>query len=873
MLLKTLLTTVSALFLSFGIFAQQNVIRCYTVENEAERLANGQRIETDAEFERWMAEKLLAYKNQRNQPELEVYTIPVVFHIFYRNASENISDDQILSQLDILNEDFGRYNPDTGNTPVAFRPVASNTGIQFCMAQRDPQGNPTNGIMRYSYPSGTTFSQSTMNNTYKPLTVWNTNDYLNIWVAPLGGGLLGYAQFPTGSGLPGLSGSGSATTDGVVLLHTSVGRPPANPFGGIYNGGRTATHEVGHYLGLRHIWGDGGCSVDDFCSDTPTSDAANYNCPTTHVSCGTVDMVQNYMDYTQDNCMNLYTLNQTDRMRVVMQNSPRRASLRTSLGCVSPVQRPTAGFFASADSVCTGASLQFGDSSANNPTTWKWLFPGATPDSSLQQFPSGIVYNNPGTYNVTLIVGNAAGNDTLVRNQLIVVSAQNLTSTLDSLPTLCVNGETVSLQAGQPRGGQYSGPGVVNGQMFNPALAGIGQHTLYYQAAGCSSVDSAVLTVLAIDTPVFNLTDSICVNAAPLTLQASPAGGTFSGPGVSNGLFNPAQVGAGLTQIVYTFTSTAGCLVSDTQSIVVKAAPVVNFSGQQNHCITEGTIQLVASPLGGVFSGPGVSANGQMNLQTAGAGVHQINYSFTDASGCTTSSQRTVIVSGLPVIVFNNPEPICLNGGNQVFSFASPGGGNYSGNGIQFGVFNPQLAGVGTHTIYYTTGVTGCQSTDSTQVVVFDVQTPEIIRQGDSLIASTQASSYQWYRNGQLLAGINSRSILPDTLGRYSVHADSANCSSNLSAEINFFFTSVATNWQDQFRVFPNPSADGQFRLLRATGETLALRISDLQGRLLLEKSWDGTDLTLDLSDKAPGMYLLQLSNNQQQAVIRLLKR
>lgn len=436
-------------------WAQEPIIRCFTVENEQQMREMGQKIETDAQFELWMAQKLSEYQ-ENVRPELEVYMIPVVFHILWRTEVENISELQILSQMDVLNEDFGRYNADTVNTPLGFQPVAANTGIQFCLAQRNPQGNPTNGIIRYNYPTGTTFSTSFINNTVKPATSWNPNDYLNIWVAPMSGGILGYAQFPTGSGLPGLTGSGAANTDGIVLLHTSVGRPPANPFSGIYNGGRTATHEVGHYLGLRHIWGDGGCNVDDFCNDTPVSDASNYNCPTTHVSCTTVDMVQNYMDYTQDNCMNLFTLNQTDRMRVVMQNSPRRASLRTSLGCLSPVMRPDAGFVVSADSICSGGALSFADTSRNSPVSWKWYFPGATPDSSELQQPSGIVYNAVGDYSVTLIVSNSAGSDTLIRTNVVRVVNNNITTTLNNLPTVCINDSSFTLQAGQPAGGVYS---------------------------------------------------------------------------------------------------------------------------------------------------------------------------------------------------------------------------------------------------------------------------------------------------------------------------------------------------------------------------------------------------------------------------------
>ena len=316
-------------------------IRCFSTEMEEWNLQTGRITETRAQFENWLAQAS-ARKAQEPQAEQTIYTIPIVFHVIYSNATENISTAQILSQLQILNEDFARLNADTINTPAGFRPVAANTGIQFCLATRDPQGNSTTGIVRYSYPSGTNFTTSYVDGTIKPATIWNPEQYFNFWIVPLSGSILGYAQFPVSS-LPGLSGSASASTDGVVCLHTSIGRPPANPFSGTYNAGRTATHEVGHYLGLRHIWGDGGCSVDDFCGDTPASDAANYGCPTTHVSCGTVDMVQNYMDYTDDACMNIFTADQRTRIRTVMENSPRRSNLRTSPACQPLNSPPIAG--------------------------------------------------------------------------------------------------------------------------------------------------------------------------------------------------------------------------------------------------------------------------------------------------------------------------------------------------------------------------------------------------------------------------------------------------------------------------------------------------------------------------------------------------
>ncbi|WP_020536232.1 M43 family zinc metalloprotease [Lewinella cohaerens] len=250
-----------------------------------------------------------------------IITIPVVVHVVYNNSTENISDAQVQSQIDVLNDDFRRTNSDADNTWSQ----AADTEIEFCLASVDPDGNATNGITRTS-TSVTAFStnDNMKFNSSGGKDAWPAADYLNMWSCDISGGILGYAQFP----------GGDPATDGVVMDYQyfgTIGTATA-PF----DLGRTATHEVGHWLNLRHIWGDGNCNVDDFVSDTPTSDAANYGCATGHVSCSTVDMVQNYMDYSDDACMNLYTAGQKTRMRALFEPGGARASLLNSAACGAP---------------------------------------------------------------------------------------------------------------------------------------------------------------------------------------------------------------------------------------------------------------------------------------------------------------------------------------------------------------------------------------------------------------------------------------------------------------------------------------------------------------------------------------------------------
>ena len=201
------------------------------------------------------------------------YRIPVVFHVINNGEAvgtgTNIPDARILEQMDRLNVDFAKLNTDQGIIPAAFQPVHADVQVQFALAQRDLSGNCFNGIDRINYTTkGWTappYLQAYCNSTIKPGSFWDPTRYMNIWVMDLGGGLLGFAQFPDNTaGLAGLNASGgNGNTDGVVILYSAIGNTT-----GAYNLGRTATHEVGHYLGLRHIWGDAACG-DDFVGDTP----------------------------------------------------------------------------------------------------------------------------------------------------------------------------------------------------------------------------------------------------------------------------------------------------------------------------------------------------------------------------------------------------------------------------------------------------------------------------------------------------------------------------------------------------------------------------------------------------------------------------
>ena len=270
------------------------------------------------------------------------YQIPVVVHVIHNGeaigSGTNIPDAQILSQISVLNKDYNRLNADAGNTPAEFQSVAGAFNVEFVLAKQDHEGLATNGIVRVQG----TKSSWTMNDNYqlKSFSYWPAEDYLNIWVCRLTD-FLGYSQFPV-SALPGLENSSTnRLTDGVVIAYNAFGSSDDGNFvlQNVYNKGRTTTHEVGHFFGLNHIWGDddGACTGSDYVDDTPNQSGSTGGCPThPRTTCEVTSMFQNFLDYTNDACMNLFTQGQVSRMEIVIENSPRRASLTTSHGLNEP---------------------------------------------------------------------------------------------------------------------------------------------------------------------------------------------------------------------------------------------------------------------------------------------------------------------------------------------------------------------------------------------------------------------------------------------------------------------------------------------------------------------------------------------------------
>jgi hypothetical protein len=389
-------------------------------------------------WDKWFNQKVEEFKAQRAQGKTQTiaYTIPVIVHVIHGGQAigtfPNISQAQIASQIPVLNNDFAGTGLNVGNlAATAFSAVgAANCGVTFCLAEKDPNGVSlaSPGIDRINYTSNgwanptsftspTTF-QNYINGTVKPATIWDPTRYLNIWITDISNsaGLLGFATFPAGSGLTGIPGSmGTSTTDGVWVWSRTFGNTGTlyNP----YHKGRTATHEIGHWLGLRHINGDANCG-NDYCNDTPAQQALNFGCPTyPKISCSNGpngEMFMNFMDYSDDLCLYMFTPDQATRVQTAMANSPYRNQLTASSAtlCNVPAVAPVAAFTVESTN-CRDSIVKPVNQTTGSPLpSYMWV---VTPTAGVSFVPSAtvanpsIVFMYPAIYTLSLTATNGAG--------------------------------------------------------------------------------------------------------------------------------------------------------------------------------------------------------------------------------------------------------------------------------------------------------------------------------------------------------------------------------------------------------------------------------------------------------------------------------
>ncbi|MFO8055348.1 MAG: BNR-repeat neuraminidase N-terminal domain-containing protein, partial [Bacteroidales bacterium] len=357
--------------------------------------------------------------------------------------------------------------------------------------------------------------------------------------------------------------------------------------------------------------------------------------------------------------------------------------------------------------------------------------------SGLSPSPSGGFFTGPGTIGYAFDPAQAGtGTHQITYNYIDgngCTGTDSQTTEVHPIPDITISGvnsnycldDTPVTVNTSPSGGNLSGPGI-SGNTFDPMQAGAGTHTITYtytDTFGCSNTESITITVHDIpNVSISNLPGDACINDAQISLTGSPAGGNFTGPGISGSSFDPAAAGTGTHSITYSYTNAYGCANSITQDIHIHDIPTVSFSGLPDTvCGNDPAITLSGSPSGGSFSGAGISGN-SFDPATAGAGTHTVTYTYNDTYGCSNDTSQTVEVLPVPTVNFSGLANMYCITDIAVSLNGSPAGGTFTGPGINGNQFDPATAGAGTHSITYSyTDASGCSNTDTQTTQVEDL--------------------------------------------------------------------------------------------------------------------------------------------------------
>ena len=390
-------------------YGQNALVKCGTDEASFEYLLNHP---NEAEQINQAREELANFSNDfinNGARTSNDYVIPVVFHVIHEGGLENISDEQILDAMFVLNRDFSLRNPDTVEVKTDFRELLSDSEIEFRLAKRDPLGVPTSGINRY-FDTATNLADDGV----KSGRMWPREKYLNIFVVKsTANGSGGYTYLP----------GGSAAVDAIIVLFDGVGRIEQSS----ESRSRTLTHECGHWFNLKHVWGDtnipgvvSNCSDDDDITDTPLTEGNSGGCDTTLITCGTLDNVQNYMNYA--NCDRMFTEGQINWMHAALESSVgQRNNLWSSANLAQTgVDQLCEAGFVSQNIVCAGNFVSFTDVSVATASDWDWNFVTGIPSTSANQHPL-VYYHAVGVHDVSLDVTLGSQNESVTKSNYIFV--------------------------------------------------------------------------------------------------------------------------------------------------------------------------------------------------------------------------------------------------------------------------------------------------------------------------------------------------------------------------------------------------------------------------------------------------------------------
>jgi len=867
------------------------------------------------------------------------YTLPVIVHIIHNGEAvgtrSNIHPLQVQSQLTVLNEDYRNTNADGSLVPAVYQPLRGDMEIQFVPAKFDPNGNLLDepGIDRVNRTTkGWTappYSTGYINSTIKPNTSWDPSRYINIWTADISGGILGYAQFPNNAaGLGGLNPSGGqSNTDGVVVGYSVYGsrlKFPAGTYGAPYDKGRTLTHELGHWFSLRHIWGDANCG-NDFCADTPTQLEENYGCPThPQVTCSNVtgDMFMNYMDYTDDACMFMFSQAQKDRMQAVMAaNTPRRSELATStVGCTSVV----AATAANSGAACIGSTLTL---TATGPAGATYAWTGPNGFTSTQQNPTlaNVTGTMAGNYTVKVSVTTGAC-ASFALTSVTVNPAPPVPTLAPSTSVLCP-GSTATLTGTGP-----AASGTLPNENFNTG-APVGW-TIGNTGAAATTWQYTAGTTLTYPGIVTNYS----LNGSRFAYAISNAGGpgsttnttltspTFSTVGYSALSVSFQQVtiltaaaGSGSVEISTNGGTTWTPVYTNTSNItspVVTSVSLASYLNQPSvqlrwHYVDAygsvwfiDNVAFTATPASYTYawslvSGDGLPATTTTSTLTVNPtqnSVYRLNLGYVGSS-CTSTSTVSVNVYPTPVLATSAATACAGSSATLSASNAAAIAGfspTYawsvvSGDGLPTTTNAPTLSVTPTQNSVYRLTVTypgSCALSSTVSVAV--VPTPTLAASASVVCAgsSSQLSAtnipatgytYAWtlVSGDGLPATVNTPtiSVTPTRLSVYRLTVSSNGCSTSATVTV----TGV-TNQIDAFEV-PFGDAGLSLQVSTCTAGPATVQIYDMLGRRMYESTVATPQVgitTVGLPETGrlrPGKYIVKVQQGTQNTTINVVRQ
>ncbi len=734
-------------------------------------------------------------KAMSNSATMAGYSIPVIMHVIHGGQAvgtyPNLAQGQLVSQVTVLDNDFSGIGQNVGNYPAtafqnfatnplisaaskdaSLRIAIANCNINFCLATKDTLGNilAEPGIHRVDYntlpatsfpsknPAATNYNtQATfvnfVNSYIKPNTIWNVGKYLNIWVTDRQNatGLLGYATFPPLSGLTGIPGGiGTATSDGFWSWAASFGSStifPGGTYAAPYDKGRTCTHEIGHWLGLRHIWGDGSCATD-YCNDTPPANASNGGSPTYPLdanSCNAAsppngangEMFMNFMDYTNDLAMYMFTSDQRLRAHVAMANSPYRKFLGTHGLCNLPA--PLSNFSVTPNAGCVGTVLNVGDLSLNVPTSWSYTMTGGTPSLSTVQNPT-VSYASAGVYTISMTATNGAGTSTVAVKTVTINQGPAFTLTSTPAATVCAGNNVTITPSGATTYTLLN-----NGSTTAPFVVAPTVATIY----SVSAITTGTNTCKRTQTLSISI-GSININITPASASVCPGSSvTLTGSGATTYTWNTGPTTAAITvtpaiSTVYTLSGTnAGCSGTKTVQVTVNPLPTVTVNSAT--ICPSSTVALIA---GGANTYSWSTSASTSSIIVSPASTTNYTVTGTSALGCKAVAVASVVTSGsLTITITASPSVACAG---QSRTLTASGATTYTWNTTATTasiVVTPSVAT--TYTVNGNTGSCAGSKTISVLVnanptVVATTAAASVCAGGSTTVSATGATSYTW---------------------------------------------------------------------------------------------------------------------------------